>query len=56
VIIRENPEISCAELCAVVKRRFNITYKESGLEAFITRQLGFMRHAGRFWGLGEHHG
>lgn len=52
-IIRENPEISYAELCAVAKRRFNVTYGEPGMAAYVTRQFGFMRHAGRFWGLGD---
>jgi transposase len=50
-IIRERPEISCAELCAIVKKRFNVTYKEPGLAAYVRREFGFMRHAGRFWGL-----
>jgi transposase len=51
-IIRARPEISCAELCAILKRRFNVTYKEPSLAAYVRREFGFMRHAGRFWGIG----
>jgi transposase len=49
-IIRQRPEISYAELCALVRLRFKVVYTESGLAAFIARELRFMRHADRFWG------
>lgn len=49
-MVRQNPRMTYLELCALVKRRFHVAYTPSGLEAFITRELGFMRHDGCFFG------